>query len=171
MPGEWKCFCHPGFLYPDLHQNPSAVTVPRGQESWRRGLEKTCAALAQALLLGFRAVWQGEENHLLLFKTIDWNPPRTLQENYFISFVSSVSKEKTMSLVIPISFHCLLSPVNNLTASLLCRSFIITLFSNRLEKSNNTKVIALRMFAKNVFSIIRRTESSEEKKLLPSFGL
>lgn len=76
-----------------------------------------------------------------------------------------------MSLVIRVSFQCLLSAVNNLTTSLLCRSYIITVFSNRLEKSNNIIVNVLRMFAKNVFSIIQRTESSEEKKLLPSFGL
>lgn len=76
-----------------------------------------------------------------------------------------------MSLAIRVSFQCLLSPVNDLTDSLLCRSYIITVFSNRLEKSNNIKVNVLRMFAKNVFSIIRRTESSEEKKLFLSFGL
>lgn len=38
-----------------------------GQEGWRRGLEKTCATVAQALSSSFRAVSQGEAKHLLLF--------------------------------------------------------------------------------------------------------
>lgn len=56
-----------------------------------------------------------------------------------------------MSLAILVSLHCLLSSVNNLAVTLLCRSYIITAFSNGVEKSNNTKVNVLRMFAKNLF--------------------
>lgn len=76
-----------------------------------------------------------------------------------------------MSLVILIFFYCLLSPVNNLTVSLPCRSYIIMYSVIRLKKAIILKSMFSGCLPKNLFSIIQITESSEEKKLLPSFGL
>lgn len=170
MPGKWNCSCHHAFLSQGLHQNTSGIVVPHGQEGWRRGWKR--------LVLHWHSVFglQGCVTRRRKISTPFLNHRLKSSQNikrkgFFFSFVSGVPKEQIVSVAIPISFHCLLSLVNNLTVTLLCRSYTITAFSNRVEKSNNTKVHVLKKFAKNLFSIIQITESSEEKKLLPSLGL
>lgn len=54
-----------------------------------------------------------------------------------------------------------LAHINNLAITSLYRSYIMTAFNNRVEKSNNVKVHILKIDARNLFLIIQVSESSE----------